>query len=63
MELDRIKTLTNEGLQDLSREARRLIETGQPDERTRGEIFMSVIGAIAATRRSNHQDVSMADRS
>jgi hypothetical protein len=61
MELDRIRTLTNEGLQHLSREARRLIEAGQPDERIRGEIFMSVIGAVAAIR-GNQNAVPAADK-
>jgi hypothetical protein len=50
MELDRIKTLSTAGLQDLSSEARRLIETGPAARRTHGEIMLSVIGAVVTNR-------------
>jgi hypothetical protein len=54
MELDRIKTLPDDRLQDLSNEARQLIKTGDLARRTHGEIMLSVIGAVSANRRGQH---------
>jgi hypothetical protein len=44
------ETLSTAGLQDLSSEARRLIETGPAARRTHGEIMLSVIGAVVTNR-------------
>jgi hypothetical protein len=52
MELDRIKTLSSEGLEDLSREARRLIDAGPAARRTHGEIMLCVIGAVVTSRQA-----------
>jgi hypothetical protein len=53
MELDRIKALPDDKLQDLSGEARRMIETGDLARRTHGEIMLSVIGAVSSNRRAH----------
>jgi hypothetical protein len=52
MELHRIKTLSDEGLQDLRREALSLIEAREPARQAHGEVMLSVIGAVVTNRRA-----------